>query len=110
MNGQQIREQLHGGANVYGTHVASVGNPVVTRLLGTAPLDFVFICNEHMPLDRAETSALCQQFGSMNWILDGTDVVHALHSLKQRRIELGGAAAAVALPTTRKEISTCIAA
>lgn len=65
MNGKQLREQLHSGARIYGTHVASAGNPVVTRLIGAAALDFVFICNEHMPVDRAETSALCQQFGAM---------------------------------------------
>jgi 4-hydroxy-2-oxoheptanedioate aldolase len=38
---------------------------VITRLLGSAPLDFVFFCNEHMPMDRSETSVLCQHFGSM---------------------------------------------
>ena len=65
MNGEQLREYLHSGARVYGTHIASVGNPLVTRLIGAAPLDFVFICTEHMPVDRAETSALCQQFGAM---------------------------------------------
>lgn len=66
MNGEQLREQLHSGARVYGTHVASAGNPVVTRLIGGAALDFVFICNEHMPMDRAATSALCQQFNAMS--------------------------------------------
>jgi len=44
---------LHKGGRIYGTHVASAGNPIVTRLIGAAPLDFVFIYNKHMPVDRA---------------------------------------------------------
>jgi len=62
MTGEQIRDRLHRGVRVWGTHVTAAGNPVVTRLMSEAPLDFVFLCNEHMPLDRAQTSALCQQF------------------------------------------------
>ncbi|MEQ1862924.1 MAG: aldolase/citrate lyase family protein [Chthoniobacteraceae bacterium] len=65
MNGEQLRAHLHSGARVYGTHIATAGNPVVTAMLANASLDFVFVCNEHMPVDRAATSALCQQFGAM---------------------------------------------
>lgn len=65
MNGENIRESLHNGSRVYGTHVTGLSNAVITRMIGTAPLDFVFFCNEHMPMDRAETSILCQHFGSM---------------------------------------------
>jgi 4-hydroxy-2-oxoheptanedioate aldolase len=65
MNGEQIRQRLHGGERVYGTHVVGWSNALVPGFLARAPLDFVFVCNEHMPIDRAETSALCQQFGAM---------------------------------------------
>ncbi|MEO6875309.1 MAG: aldolase/citrate lyase family protein [Opitutaceae bacterium] len=65
MTGEQIREKLRRGEQVYGTHVAGWSNALVPRLLAGAPLDFAFICNEHMPLNRAETAALCQQFSSL---------------------------------------------
>jgi len=59
-------------------------------LLSAAPLDFVFICNEHIPVDRAETSMLCQ-----HW------------SLKARREIFCGHPAPVALPETNGT-SLCI--
>ena len=65
MHGEQVRERLHRGERIYGTHVAGWSNALVPRLLAGAPLDFAFICNEHMPLNRADTAALCQQFGSL---------------------------------------------
>ena len=65
MNGENLRKSLHDGSRVYGTHITGLSNAVITRLLGTAPLDYVFFCNEHMPMDRAETSILCQHFSSM---------------------------------------------
>src|SRR5688572_31297437 len=65
MTGENIRKSLHDGRRVCGTHICGFSSAVVTRILGTATLDFAFICNEHMPVDRAETSVLCQHFGSM---------------------------------------------
>lgn len=65
MNGEQIREKLHRGERVYGTHVAGWSNALVPALLARAPLDFAFVCNEHMPVDRGETAALCQQFSGL---------------------------------------------
>jgi 4-hydroxy-2-oxoheptanedioate aldolase len=65
MTGDVIREKLHRGETVYGTHVAGWSNALVPRLLGNTPLDFAFVCNEHMPVDRAETAALCQQFSGL---------------------------------------------
>jgi 4-hydroxy-2-oxoheptanedioate aldolase len=65
MTGDVIREKLHRGELVYGTHVAGWSNAVVPRLLASTPLDFAFVCNEHMPVDRAETAVLCQQFTSL---------------------------------------------
>lgn len=62
VTGEKIRGALHAGKRLYGTHVATAGNAVVSGLLAQAGLDFAFICNEHMPIDRAETAALCQQF------------------------------------------------
>ena len=64
MDGQQIRNRLHDGRRVYGTHVCSLTNPVTARLQAQLPYDFAFICNEHMPIDRTETSMMCQLFQS----------------------------------------------
>lgn len=64
MNGDQIRECLHGGQPVFGTHVAMMSNPVAATMLASAGLDFVFLCGEHMPLDRTETSSLCCLYAS----------------------------------------------
>ncbi|HRE81523.1 MAG TPA: aldolase/citrate lyase family protein [Opitutaceae bacterium] len=65
MNGETIRESLHNGKRIYGTHITGLSNAVTTRILSSAPLDFVFFCTEHMPLDRAETSLLSQHFGAL---------------------------------------------
>lgn len=65
MTGETIRESLHNGKRIYGTHITGLSNAVTTRILGNAPLDFVFLCTEHMPLDRSETSVLSQHFGAM---------------------------------------------
>lgn len=59
MLGEEIRRYLHDGTRIYGTHVTQTSNPVAASLLATAGLDFVFLCTEHMPLDRTEASALC---------------------------------------------------
>ncbi|MDZ4286524.1 MAG: aldolase/citrate lyase family protein [Prosthecobacter sp.] len=65
MTGEQIRQNLHTGGRVYGTHVCGLSHAVATKIIATAPLDFAFVCNEHMPVDRAETSMLCQHFDSL---------------------------------------------
>lgn len=60
MRGEQIRQRLHDGRRVYGTHVCSLYNPLQLKLATGLELDFVFICNEHMPIDRTETAMMCQ--------------------------------------------------
>ncbi len=60
MRGEIVREKLHQGDRVYGTHVCSLMNPLHAKLATRLELDFVFICNEHMPIDRTETSMMCQ--------------------------------------------------
>jgi len=64
MRGEQIRESLHNGTRVYGTHVASLTNPLSAKMLTGVPYDYIFICNEHMPIDRTETSMLCQFYAA----------------------------------------------
>ena len=59
MNGEQIRERLHRGECVYGTHVALMSNAAAAAMLARCELDFAFFCGEHMPLDRTETASMC---------------------------------------------------
>jgi 4-hydroxy-2-oxoheptanedioate aldolase len=62
MQGQQIREKLLKGERIYGTHIVSLGNPVTARMITELELDFIFICTEHMPVDRTEASMMCQYY------------------------------------------------
>ena len=64
MLGETIRQKLHEGERVYGTHVCSLTNPVTAQMQSTLEYDFVFICNEHMPIDHTETSMLCQFYAA----------------------------------------------
>lgn len=66
MQGAQIRQKLLRGERVYGTHVVSMGNPITARLASELEMDFIFICTEHMPVDRTEVSMMCQY-----WALRG---------------------------------------
>lgn len=57
MTGQELREALHAGRRVYGTTITSPSLWALTMYRG---LDFAFIDNEHIPLGRETTMALCQ--------------------------------------------------
>jgi len=64
MRGESIRDRLHKGERVYGTNVCSLGNPLVASWEAELPFDFIFVCNEHMPIDRSETSMICQLYAA----------------------------------------------
>jgi len=64
MRGELVREKLHRGGRVYGTHICSLMNPVAAKMAASMEIDFVFICNEHMPIDRTETSMMCQFYAA----------------------------------------------
>lgn len=59
MTGKMIREKLHRGECVVGTHVASLMNPLAASIAVEMDLDFAFFCTEHMPIDRTEAGHLC---------------------------------------------------
>jgi len=65
MRGEQVRERLHDGGLLYGTHVTVLSNTAAARMLAAAGLDFVFLCGEHMSLDRIEMGALCSLYASL---------------------------------------------
>lgn len=60
MTGASIREKLHNGERVYGTHIASLMNPLAAAIATGLELDFAFFCTEHMPIDRTEVGMMCQ--------------------------------------------------
>lgn len=60
MTGAQIKEKLHSGERVYGTHIVSLMNPLAAAIATGLELDFAFFCTEHMPIDRTETAMMCQ--------------------------------------------------
>lgn len=64
MKGRNIRESLRNGDRVYGTHIVSLGNPVEVRMKTVLEVDFIFICTEHMPIDRTEVSMMCQFYAA----------------------------------------------
>lgn len=67
MRGRELRERLHSGERVYGSLVVAISPswPGVARAAG---MDFAFIDTEHVPLDRAQLSWMCQLY-------DANDVV-----------------------------------
>lgn len=64
MTGKDMRTKLRNGERVYGTHVVSFGNAVAADLTSKLEMDFVFICTEHMPIDRTEVSTMCHSYAS----------------------------------------------
>lgn len=64
MQGAQIRQKLLSGERVYGTHIVSFGNPIITRMASEIDFDFAFICTEHMPMDRSEVSLMSQYWAA----------------------------------------------
>jgi 2-keto-3-deoxy-L-rhamnonate aldolase RhmA len=64
MQGRQIKEKLRRGEHVFGTHIASLMNPVAAAMAAEIELDFAFFCTEHMPIDRTEVGRLCQLYAT----------------------------------------------
>ena len=62
MHGKEIRKVLRSGGKVFGTCLEGVGNQRQLYYLQKTGVDFVFIDNEHNPLDRNQTSSACYFF------------------------------------------------
>lgn len=61
MDGVTLKAALRAGKRVYGTCVVSP-SPLWPGMIAGTGLDFVFIDTEHIPLERAEVSWMCQAF------------------------------------------------
>jgi 2-keto-3-deoxy-L-rhamnonate aldolase RhmA len=64
VNGTQLGAALHAGQRVYGTCVISPA-PQWPRMIAKTGLDFVFIDTEHIVLDRAQLSWMCQTYAGL---------------------------------------------
>ncbi|MEZ6034326.1 MAG: aldolase/citrate lyase family protein [Planctomycetaceae bacterium] len=64
MNGIDLGKALRGGVRVYGTCVISPA-PQWPRMIAKTGLDFVFIDTEHIVLDRAQLSWMCQTYAGL---------------------------------------------
>lgn len=63
MLGNDLKMALRNGERVYGTCVVSTA-PQWPTMIAQTGLDFVFIDTEHIPIDRAELSWMCQSFAA----------------------------------------------
>ena len=64
MNTPQLRQKLHNGETVFGTLIVSP-SPRWPDAVHGCGLDFVFIDTEHIALDRAQLSWMCQTYAAL---------------------------------------------
>jgi 4-hydroxy-2-oxoheptanedioate aldolase len=64
MNSTQLRQQLRAGKTVFGTLIVSP-SPRWPEAVRGSGLDFVFIDTEHIALDRAQLSWMCQTYAAL---------------------------------------------
>lgn len=64
MTPSELRECLHEGRKVFGTLIVSP-SPRWPEVVATCGLDFVFIDTEHISLDRAQLSWMCQTYAAL---------------------------------------------
>ena len=64
MKGQQLREALHNGQRVYGTALTGYHQPGWPRLFAKVGLDYVFIDNEHTPMNRETLAWACEAYAA----------------------------------------------
>lgn len=63
MNAKELKQAMKEGKRIFGTMVTSPA-PRWVEYLRKSDLDFVFIDTEHIPLDRAQVSWMCQVFSA----------------------------------------------
>ncbi|MBT6004514.1 MAG: aldolase, partial [Prolixibacteraceae bacterium] len=61
---ENLAEKLKNGKNIYGTCIIST-SPIWSKVVANSGLDFVFLDNEHIPMDRTELTFLCQTYSAL---------------------------------------------
>ena len=64
MNGHQLRDALHSDRRVYGTALTGYNRPGWPRMFAQLGLDFVFIDNEHTPMNRETLAWACEAYAA----------------------------------------------
>ncbi len=64
MTPAELRKRLHSGETSFGTLIVSP-SPRWPEAVKTCGLDFVFIDTEHIALDRAQLSWMCQTYAAL---------------------------------------------
>lgn len=64
MTPSELRESLHKGRTVFGTLIVSP-SPRWPEVVAQCGLDFVFIDTEHIAIDRAQLSWMCQTYAAL---------------------------------------------
>ncbi|MBI2422569.1 MAG: aldolase [Candidatus Hydrogenedentes bacterium] len=64
MTGSEIKKALKAGKRVFGTCITSP-SPIWPAAIAGCGVDFVFIDNEHIPLDRSQDAWICQAFQAL---------------------------------------------
>jgi 2-keto-3-deoxy-L-rhamnonate aldolase RhmA len=109
MQGELFRQRLKSGQRVYITHVVSPGNPIGAALTTGLQIDAVFICTEHMPLDRGEVSMMCQ-FYSLHGISPMVRIPYPCPRLAAMALDGGAQGIVVPYVETVEEIKALVGA
>lgn len=109
MQGDLFREKLKSGERVYITHIVSPGNPVHAAISTGLQVDGVFICTEHMPLDRSEVSMMCQFFALHN-ISPMVRIPHPCPRLAAQALDAGAQGIVVPYVETVEEVKSLVGA
>lgn len=64
MNGAQLRAALHNDQRVYGMALTGYHQPGWPRMLANRGLDYVFIDNEHTPMNRETLAWACEAYAA----------------------------------------------
>lgn len=109
MRGELVRQKFHNGDCVYITHVVSLGNPIHAVINATLEVDAIFICTEHMPIDRTEVSMMCQ-FYALNGISPMVRISHPCAREAAKYVDGGAQGIVVPYVETIDEVKAVVGA
>lgn len=109
MQGDLFRQKLKNGERVYITHIVSPGNPIDLAIKMGVQVDGVFICQEHMPLDRGEVSNMCQVY-ALNGITPMVRIPYPCPRLAAQALDGGAQGIVVPYVETVEEVKAVVGA
>jgi 2-keto-3-deoxy-L-rhamnonate aldolase RhmA len=109
LRGQQLRECLANRQRVYGICIEGFGNPRWPKLFSCLGLDFVFMDNEHNPLDR-ETCAWAAQVYAANGVAPLLRIPEPSATLAAMAVDLGAHGVIVPYVETVEQVRNLVGA